>query len=236
MKYKMPDLAYLAKDMDLTRESEKCFYIRQNSLVPEFTEFYDVADGDEPTMKRIHLKYCLKVKLKKSGPCSHCFFLVIVVIVTTLISICMFMLHEPDLEQQPDQTQPPSLRTQTNYIKSRHSAVTLECLVRLDGKEKYDDLACAICLSDLQMCDQVKKLKCQHVFHADCVDLWGEKANTCPLCKMDFSQHRQQRSSESNTISGRRNSGEETRRSNFLMIERSGRRDARHIFGGLAPS
>jgi len=34
----------------------------------------------------------------------------------------------------------------------------------------------------------VKRLGCGHVFHATCVDLWGETAHTCPLCKTDFAE------------------------------------------------
>ena len=34
----------------------------------------------------------------------------------------------------------------------------------------------------------MKRLGCGHVFHATCVDLWGETAHTCPLCKTDFAE------------------------------------------------
>jgi len=97
---------------------------------------------------------------------------------------------------------PPVARV--NYIKVKHSSMTLDSMREHrssttgnggrgshngeNGDDGDEDLTCAICLSDLQRTESVKQLKCGHVFHSACVDLWGETAHTCPLCKMDFCQ------------------------------------------------
>lgn len=45
-------------------------------------------------------------------------------------------------------------------------------------------LTCSICLCELNEGDYVKKLKCCHIFHSDCIDPWllNEKA-VCPICR-----------------------------------------------------
>jgi E3 ubiquitin-protein ligase ATL10/75/76/77/78 len=43
---------------------------------------------------------------------------------------------------------------------------------------------CAICLADLQPGDRVRVLpKCNHSFHARCVDRWLVARSTCPTCR-----------------------------------------------------
>lgn len=41
--------------------------------------------------------------------------------------------------------------------------------------------ACSICLIDLK--DNIKTLECNHTFHNDCIDIWNNNNNTCPLCR-----------------------------------------------------
>ncbi|CAM8981556.1 unnamed protein product [Rhodiola kirilowii] len=56
----------------------------------------------------------------------------------------------------------------------------------------YGDLAmacdepCAVCLNRLEEEDAVRRLRCCHVFHAECIDKWIEYDHehvTCPLCR-----------------------------------------------------
>ncbi|KAJ1549789.1 hypothetical protein HK405_002302, partial [Cladochytrium tenue] len=54
---------------------------------------------------------------------------------------------------------------------------------------------CAICVSDFEPGDQLRRLPCGHAFHAACIDAWllgvsrparwSTVHNTCPLCKRD---------------------------------------------------
>ncbi|TKY47624.1 E3 ubiquitin-protein ligase RHA2A [Spatholobus suberectus] len=43
---------------------------------------------------------------------------------------------------------------------------------------------CRVCLSEFEEGEKVRKLKCQHTFHRDCLDKWLQQYwATCPLCR-----------------------------------------------------
>eukprot|EP00484_Ammonia_sp_Unknown_P013081 CAMPEP_0197078992 /NCGR_PEP_ID=MMETSP1384-20130603/213399_1 /TAXON_ID=29189 /ORGANISM="Ammonia sp." /LENGTH=670 /DNA_ID=CAMNT_0042517861 /DNA_START=25 /DNA_END=2037 /DNA_ORIENTATION=- len=50
-------------------------------------------------------------------------------------------------------------------------------------KAVYKYKACCICLYDYRNGDQIRKLRCNHYFHKQCIDIWFKKNIQCPLCK-----------------------------------------------------
>ncbi|KAA8546867.1 hypothetical protein F0562_003296 [Nyssa sinensis] len=43
---------------------------------------------------------------------------------------------------------------------------------------------CVVCLSIFEEGDEIRKLKCEHTFHRDCLDTWLQQDQaTCPLCR-----------------------------------------------------
>ncbi|KIW95318.1 uncharacterized protein Z519_03902 [Cladophialophora bantiana CBS 173.52] len=45
----------------------------------------------------------------------------------------------------------------------------------------------AICLESLEETDMIRELRCGHVYHANCLNLWVERGHhDCPLCKYDM--------------------------------------------------
>ena len=51
-------------------------------------------------------------------------------------------------------------------------------------KERTNKTQCMICLneSDYYECS-MRKLKCNHKFHYECLSKWKENNNTCPVCR-----------------------------------------------------
>lgn len=51
-------------------------------------------------------------------------------------------------------------------------------------KSPSESKDCAVCLSDFEDGEMVRKLNCKHTFHRDCLDKWLEEyLATCPLCR-----------------------------------------------------
>jgi hypothetical protein len=54
---------------------------------------------------------------------------------------------------------------------------------KLDKNLDYD---CSVCMSSLLENDDVKELKCSHVFHCDCIDTYLKQYNhKCPICRAE---------------------------------------------------
>ena len=47
-----------------------------------------------------------------------------------------------------------------------------------------NDNLCPICLDELNDENKICNLKCNHVFHEDCINKWLTKKSTCPYCRM----------------------------------------------------
>ncbi|KAI9070650.1 hypothetical protein K1719_047388 [Acacia pycnantha] len=55
---------------------------------------------------------------------------------------------------------------------------------REGGEEEVD---CAVCLNKIGEGDEVRVLRCEHVFHRECLNQWvGLRNFTCPLCRHFF--------------------------------------------------
>ncbi|XVE98987.1 hypothetical protein REPUB_Repub03eG0157100 [Reevesia pubescens] len=43
---------------------------------------------------------------------------------------------------------------------------------------------CAICLCNIDEDDEIRELRCDHLFHKVCLDRWiGYRRSTCPICR-----------------------------------------------------
>ncbi len=42
---------------------------------------------------------------------------------------------------------------------------------------------CSICMSSLKNPNKIETLKCNHIFHKNCINEWFKKQNTCPMCR-----------------------------------------------------
>ena len=56
----------------------------------------------------------------------------------------------------------------------------LKITTYLSGRKKDK---CLICLGWLEDKEEIRNLKCKHLFHRHCIDNWLSKNKTCPICK-----------------------------------------------------
>ncbi len=63
-------------------------------------------------------------------------------------------------------------------------------VVKIPEEEQVDTCSdteedqCAICFLPFEDGDKVGLLKCSHLFHSDCLKLWLQRRNACPLCQL----------------------------------------------------
>ena len=50
--------------------------------------------------------------------------------------------------------------------------------------EQPDDI-CTICLEEFKFNEELKKLKCNHIFHKECLEPWLNNKRKCPICRSD---------------------------------------------------
>lgn len=51
-----------------------------------------------------------------------------------------------------------------------------------------EEILCVICQDKTcPMFDVVRRLRCQHTYHANCIDKWLVDSHKCPLCKSSVS-------------------------------------------------
>eukprot|EP00933_Yihiella_yeosuensis_P062155 TRINITY_DN6509_c1_g1_i1.p1 TRINITY_DN6509_c1_g1~~TRINITY_DN6509_c1_g1_i1.p1 ORF type:complete len:259 (-),score=41.98 TRINITY_DN6509_c1_g1_i1:266-1042(-) len=53
----------------------------------------------------------------------------------------------------------------------------------LQHPEVKEQIVCTICIKDFSRSEEVRKLRCGHLFHKTCVDEWLRRCSDCPLCK-----------------------------------------------------
>jgi len=46
-----------------------------------------------------------------------------------------------------------------------------------------DKKACAICLADYEIDEEIKTIPCMHFYHQACIDEWMSRSCVCPICK-----------------------------------------------------
>ena len=59
------------------------------------------------------------------------------------------------------------------------------------NREKFGNLekaseSCPICFEKFRHDEEVCVLECNHVYHTHCIDKWGQKKQTCPICRKNI--------------------------------------------------
>mmetsp|Transcript_1553 Transcript_1553/g.2584 ORF Transcript_1553/g.2584 Transcript_1553/m.2584 type:complete len:134 (-) Transcript_1553:1078-1479(-) len=51
--------------------------------------------------------------------------------------------------------------------------------------EKLEHDECIVCMAQFCMGESLRKLKCNHFYHQECIDSWLLKSVQCPLCRSE---------------------------------------------------
>ncbi|KAI3512453.1 hypothetical protein L1887_19769 [Cichorium endivia] len=57
-------------------------------------------------------------------------------------------------------------------------------IIQFEAKDFKNGLECSVCLSEVEEGEKARILpKCNHAFHAECIDMWFHSHSTCPVCR-----------------------------------------------------
>ncbi len=84
-----------------------------------------------------------------------------------------------DFQSVGNNEKPP---TSKEFIKGLEK----EIISKEDLINKFSALECCVCKDDYKEGDVVCNLPCNHYHHLDCIVLWLNKHNTCPVCRYEL--------------------------------------------------
>lgn len=71
-----------------------------------------------------------------------------------------------------------------NILQSDNTGMSEEEIQNLNREENDDSEAeCAVCVSAIDVGEDVVKLRCGHCFHPQCISRWLRRSGTCPNCR-----------------------------------------------------
>ncbi|KAK4376524.1 hypothetical protein RND71_002820 [Anisodus tanguticus] len=124
--------------------------------------------------------YILKKILKNFPPSSITIVLNYVVLIVTQLKWAWDILLLQSF------THPYNLSTVSSQTDHAHHDHELEIMHYEPEPESSnsDSVECAVCLCKIEEGEEVRELRCDHLFHRVCLDRWlGTGRMTCPLCR-----------------------------------------------------
>ena len=81
------------------------------------------------------------------------------------------------------------VKSEKPKIKLQKIKMTKDLYTKNDGNIN-EIPSCCICLSPMKINQEVTLLKCQHLFHFNCLDKWIQNKEVCPFCrgKIEFAK------------------------------------------------
>lgn len=104
----------------------------------------------------------------------------------------LILQHQQEQERRRQSlTTPGSSRLFGSHRYQSPLHIVMSCLDTLTTRristEKDCTERCVICLSNFELNEELRELKCNHKFHVKCIDEWLMNSTLCPVCRADVS-------------------------------------------------
>lgn len=60
--------------------------------------------------------------------------------------------------------------------------------IQITQQHVEESLQCSVCWDDFKVDESVRQLRCEHIFHKDCIVPWLELHATCPVCRQPLTE------------------------------------------------
>lgn len=67
---------------------------------------------------------------------------------------------------------------------TRQEISDLPVSIKHSKQKKDGQLVCMICMEQFAQNEELRSLRCLHIFHTRCIDNWLVKTAVCPLCRV----------------------------------------------------
>jgi len=92
-----------------------------------------------------------------------------------------------ELERSSRQTIEMSTLTTNQQRPLREDSLVLQEPASKEDENEPSQSTCAVCLDNIEIGQSYKRLpKCEHCFHAQCIDHWLSTRATCPVCREEI--------------------------------------------------
>ncbi|XP_022724975.1 E3 ubiquitin-protein ligase RHA2A-like [Durio zibethinus] len=110
----------------------------------------------------------------------------ILLIVNHLKLAWNFLLNNslfPNIYDKQDDHQPGRADQQLGIVRYKSKLQQKQCY--FDDADGEEEEGCAVCLRKIEEDDEMRELKCNHLFHKVCLDRWLGYSHsiTCPICR-----------------------------------------------------
>lgn len=130
---------------------------------------------------------------------AHIYTMTLVFFTILILELIIFVRSVTDTISDSGRTRPITTKQYLKLIDEKNPVSRFKTAAI--NPASFSD-TCAVCLSAFEDGEEVRKLKCKHIFHKDCLDTWLQQDSaTCPLCRnkvlpeeivVKFRQHRNQ--------------------------------------------
>jgi len=114
----------------------------------------------------------------KACPGLYRLSLAVIFTAITRLLVTLIVFHHSFPPRAQDAQPAPKVRGATQDLIDKMPLVQFT--------SEISETNCAVCLSEFEWCDMLRRLPCSHHFHKPCIDRWLKRNKVCPLCLQDI--------------------------------------------------